>query len=151
MDARFIVEAVRWCMNETLRVFWNHEREIVAKAIRELLHFDVACIGKYQNVLLVRRTDLKAEEEILVLLHYAGEAGFSRRELGQHARCSPASITLALQALTSQQSRQAIANRDCRANFVEYLFRGTAEYGILGWGDILFFGNPCSNRCFNCN
>src|SRR5439155_21044681 len=44
-----------------------------------------------------------------------------------------------------------IANRDCRANFVEYLFRGTAEYGILGWGDILFFGNPCSNRCFNCN
>jgi hypothetical protein len=33
-------------MNETLRIFWNGDRELVAKAIRELLQFDVPCIGK---------------------------------------------------------------------------------------------------------
>jgi len=95
-------------MNETLRIFWKGDRELVAKAIRELLQFDVPCIGKFENVLLVQRTDLTAEEEILVLLHYAGEKGFSRKELGQHARCSPPSVTRALQALTSPQVRQAV-------------------------------------------
>src|SRR5207245_880237 len=86
MDARFLMESVRWAMNEVLRIFWNGDREAVAKAIRELLQFDVPCIGKFQNVLVVQRTDLTAEEEVLVLLHYAGEGGFTRRELGDYAR-----------------------------------------------------------------
>jgi hypothetical protein len=100
MDARFMIEAVRWCMNETLRIFWKGDRELVAKAIRELLQFDVPCIGKFEQALVVQRTDLKAEEEILVLLHYAGERGFSWRELGQHARCSAPSVTRALRGMT---------------------------------------------------
>lgn len=96
MDSRFMIEAVRWCMNEALRIFWKGDRELVAKAIRELLQFDVPCIGKFENVLMVQRIDLTAEEEILILLHFAGEKGFSRKELGQFARCSAASVTRAL-------------------------------------------------------
>ena len=103
-----MVENVRWTMNETLRVFWRGDREAVAKAIRELLQFDVPCIGVFNDVILVQRTDLSPEEEVLVLLHYAGEAGFSRTEIGRYARCSAASITRSLQKLEAPDHRQII-------------------------------------------
>jgi hypothetical protein len=112
MDSKIIVEMVRWGFAETLRLFWkNSSREQVAKAIRELLQFDVPCIGKFEDIILVQRTDLTAEEELLVLLHYAGEQGFTRSELGKYAKVSPASVTLALQKLTTPSSREVIQLR----------------------------------------
>lgn len=107
-DARLITECVRWCMTETLRLFWSGERESAARAIRELLQFDVPCIGKFEDTLIVQRTDLSAEEEILILLHYAGENGFSRKALGDYARTSGASVTRALQKLTAPGMRQVV-------------------------------------------
>jgi len=108
MDAKYLMEAVRWCMNEMLRIFWSGDREEVAKAIKEILQFDVPCIGKFDEVIMVQRIDLNAEEEILVLLHYAGEQGFSRSELGRYCRLSPTAVTLALQALAASQKRQIV-------------------------------------------
>ncbi len=108
MDARFLMESVRWCFNETLRIFWNGDREQVAKTVRELLQFDVPCIGKYEDVLLVERTDLAPDEEVLVLLHYAGEDGYSRKQIGQYARLAPPRITDALKALTGPDCRQVV-------------------------------------------
>ncbi len=108
MDSKLVIECVRWAMNETLRIFWHGDRELVAKAIRELLQFDVPCVGSFEDMLLVQRTDLAAEEEVLVLLHYAGESGFSRSELGRFARCSPRSVGRALENLESPQMRQII-------------------------------------------
>jgi hypothetical protein len=108
MDSKLLIECVRWCMNETLRIFWQGDREKVAKAIRELLQFDVPCIGKFEDVILVQRTDLAPEEEILVLLHYAGERGFSRKELGQHSLLAPPQVTRAIQKLVSADCRQIV-------------------------------------------
>lgn len=108
MDAKFIIECVRWVMNETLRIFWQGDRKAVAKAIRELLQFDVPCIGVFEKILLVQRTDLSPEEEILVLLHYAGEQGFSRTEIGRIVKYSAPAITKALQKLISPSIRQSI-------------------------------------------
>jgi len=108
MDSKYLIESIRWCMNEMLRIFWNGDREEVAKTIRELLQFDVPCIGAYGDILIVQRTDLKSDEEILILLHYAGENGFSRKELGLHALSSPSSITTNLQKLCSPTKRQII-------------------------------------------
>jgi hypothetical protein len=108
MDSKFLIEAVRWCMNETLRIFWNADREQVAKAIRELLQFDVPAIGVFKDVIVVQRTDLSAEEEVLVLLHYAGEVGFSRRELGIYCGKAPASVTRTVQKLTAPECRQVV-------------------------------------------
>lgn len=45
MDAKFMIESIRWLMNETLRFFWQASQEEVAKAVRELLQFDVPAIG----------------------------------------------------------------------------------------------------------
>src|SRR6185503_17121923 len=65
MDAKLMIECTRWSLTETLRLFMQAGRDDVAKAIRELLQFDVPCVGKFQDALLVQRTDLSAEEEIL--------------------------------------------------------------------------------------
>ncbi len=108
MDSKYLIESVRWCMNEMLRIFWNGDREEVAKTIRELLQFDVPCIGVFGDILIVQRTDLKADEEILILLHYAGENGFSRKEIGTHAQSSPSSVTTNLQKLSAPTKRQII-------------------------------------------
>lgn len=108
MDSKIVVECVRWAFAETLRIFSQRNQNDVAKIIRELLQFDVPCIGSFEDEILVQRTDLKAEEEILLLLHYAGEAGFSRNEVGKYARCSPSSVTNSLQKLSSPAFREVI-------------------------------------------
>jgi DNA-binding MarR family transcriptional regulator len=102
MDSKLVIECVRWAMNETIRLFWKgSDREAVAKAIRELLQFDVPCVGVFDGTLLVQRTDVTTDEEILVLLHFAGEQGFTRTEIGRYARRDPSSVTKALQRLVS--------------------------------------------------
>jgi hypothetical protein len=58
--------------------------------------------------LLVQRTDLSVEEELLVLLHYAGELGFSRSQLGQYALRPAPRITEALQRLQSASVREVV-------------------------------------------
>jgi hypothetical protein len=108
MDSKLVLEGVRWLFAEALRIWWKDDREQVAAAIRELLQFDVPAIGKFENVLLVQRTDLSAADEILIMLHYAGEAGFSRRELGQYVMHSAPRITEALQYLTGPKCRQVV-------------------------------------------
>jgi hypothetical protein len=108
MDAKFIVEAVRWTMNEILRIFWSGDREKAARAIRELLQFDVPSVGVFEDLILVQRTDLTAEEEILVLLHFAGEQGFSRVELGRYVQRPASSISNGIKKLASPELRQVI-------------------------------------------
>jgi hypothetical protein len=108
MDAKIMIEAVRWCMNDTLRIFWQGDRQKVAKAIREILQFDVPCVGVYEDVILVQRTDLSAAEEVLVLLHFAGEEGFDRKELGIYVKAAPPRITEALTDLASPKVRQIV-------------------------------------------
>jgi hypothetical protein len=108
MDSRYLMDSTRWLMNETLRIFWNSDRELVAKAIRELIQFDVPCIGKYDDVILVQRLDLNAEEEILILLHYAGDGGFSRNEIGLYSFFKPSTITNTLNRLKGSEYREII-------------------------------------------
>jgi hypothetical protein len=115
MDSKIIIEMVRWCFADTLRVFWKGtDREQVAKAIRELLTFDVPCIGKFEEVIMVQRTDLTPEEELLVLLHYGGEQGFTRAELGKYAMVKPPAVTTALQKLTRPEVRQVVQLKSAR-------------------------------------
>ena len=108
MDAKFIVESVCWVMNEMLRIFWTGDREKVARAIRELLQFDVPCVGVFEDTVLVQRTDLTVEEELLVLLHFAGEQGFTRVELGRFAMRPASSISNAIKKLLAADIRQIV-------------------------------------------
>jgi hypothetical protein len=109
MDSKLIVDCVGWSFAEALRMFWNGDREKVAVAVRELMQFDVPVIARFEDsLLMVQRTDLKVEEETLLLLHYAGESGFSRRELGRYVLADPAAVTRALQSLSSRKLRRIV-------------------------------------------
>ncbi len=108
MDAKLMIEAVRWCLNDTLRIFWTADRTLVAKAIREILQFDVPCVGVFDDIVLVQRTDLSVDEEVLVLLHYAGEVGMARSQLGKYAQHPPPRVTEAVQRLCSPNVRQVV-------------------------------------------
>jgi hypothetical protein len=108
MDSKLVLEGVRWLFAETLRIWWNSDREKVAKAIRELLQFDVPAVGKFDEILVVQRTDLSASDEILVMLHYAREKGFSRKEIGLYVMHAAPRISEALKTLTGPQCRQVV-------------------------------------------
>lgn len=108
MDSRLVVECVRWVMMETLRRFWLGDRELVAKAIRELLQFDVPAVGVFEAEIIVQRTDLSGDEELLVLLHFAGEEGFTQVELTKASRFSKQSVSTSLATLEARSCRQII-------------------------------------------
>ncbi|MFB3924240.1 MAG: hypothetical protein ACE145_21170 [Terriglobia bacterium] len=109
LDARLVIENSRWVLSELLRLFWSGNRQQVAKAIREILRYEVPAVGRYEDQLLVQRRDCTAEEEILLLLHAAGEAGLNRKDLGVFARRAPPKVTEGVQAL--EKKRQIIELR----------------------------------------
>ncbi|MFL5613760.1 MAG: hypothetical protein ACJ796_08875 [Gemmatimonadaceae bacterium] len=108
MDAKVLIECVRWCMNETMRLFWQGDPEKAAKAIREILQFDVPCVGVWNDVIMVQRTDLEKDEEVLVLLHYAGEQGFTKEELQKYVKFSPRSLGRSLDDLVAPEKREIV-------------------------------------------
>ena len=57
----------------------------LAKAVRELVQYDVPAVGKCGAKILIQRAHLSVDDGVLILLHYAGECGFSRDEVGQFA------------------------------------------------------------------
>lgn len=108
LDSRMVLENARWILSELLRIFWNGNRSEVATHIRSLIEFDVPAVGVYEDTLLVQRTDCSAEEEILILLHHAGEVGLSRKQLGQYISRPAPRVTKALASLTAIARREVI-------------------------------------------
>jgi hypothetical protein len=108
MDSKIVVDGAHWCFCELLRKFWKGDRELVAKAVRELLQFDVPAIGKFGDRILVQRARLPVDPEVLVLLHYAGESGYSRAEVGKYAMHPAPTLTRSLQRLSSPHRREVI-------------------------------------------
>jgi hypothetical protein len=108
IDSRLVLECVRWVFSELLRIFWTKSRSDVAATIRELAQFEVPVVGKFGDILLVQRPDCTAEEEILLLLHYAGDAGMPRSDLSKFVKKSAASISTAVARLESASRREIV-------------------------------------------
>jgi hypothetical protein len=86
---------------------------VYAAELTALRTTKLAASIKLQFDLLVQRTDLSTEEEILILLHHAGQSGFTRKELGIHAKRAASSITTTLQKLGSPAIRQIVFVDGC--------------------------------------
>lgn len=112
MDCKWMIACVRWCMAEVVRIFSKADRDLASQTIREIIQFDVPCIGRFEDDILVQRTDLSVDEEILVLLHYAGDSGFSRREIGRYARLPSQRVSDGLKRLSAPSCRQIILLKD---------------------------------------
>lgn len=107
LDSTLVLSLARWVMSEILRIFWRGATEDVARAIREIVRFDVPAVLVMDGRPLVLRTDCTVEEEVLLLLHNAGESGLSRAEVGAAVPKSAPAVTTALQKLVSPNLRQA--------------------------------------------
>jgi hypothetical protein len=109
LDSRLVIDNSRWVLSELLRVFWSGDRSEVARAIREILQYEVPAVGRYEDQLLVHRPDCTAEEEILLLLHIGGEGGLKRGELGRFVKKTSGRVTQAIQTL--EEKREIIRMR----------------------------------------
>jgi hypothetical protein len=108
LDSKLVIENSQWVLSEILRVFWTGGPSDVAAAVRAIIEYDVPVIGNYEGRLLVERVDCTVEEEILILLHHAGENGLSRAQLGQYVQKPSPRISESLTRLSSPQMRQIL-------------------------------------------
>jgi hypothetical protein len=108
LDAKLVIENSRWVLGELLRVFWKGDRFAVASAIREILQFELPVIGKFEEIILVQRTDCDVDEEILLLLHYGGEAGLSPQQLRRYIPRDGSGVSRRLGKLGPEGKRQII-------------------------------------------
>lgn len=108
VDTTLVMGCVRWVMAEVLRVFWLGATADVARAIREIVRFDVPAVLNIDGRNLVLRTDCTTEEEILILLHSAGEGGLSRDLIGRGVQKSAPAVTNSLGLLTSARRREVL-------------------------------------------
>lgn len=108
LDVTLVISCVRWVMSEMLRLYWSGHESDVARSIREILRFDIPAVLNIDGRSIVLRTDCTAEEEILILLHDAGEDGATRSTIGQSVQKSAPAITKALGALCSANRREVL-------------------------------------------
>ena len=108
LDSKLVLENGRWVLSEILRVFWTADRAQVAATIRQIIQYDVPAIGVYDGRPIVQRSDCSVEEEILIVLHFAGEDGFDRTQIGKSVMKSSGAITNALKALSSARRREVL-------------------------------------------
>jgi hypothetical protein len=106
LDATLVISNTKWVLSEFLRVFLTNDLNLVETIIRDILEFSLPVIGDYDGQLLVQRTDCNVDEEILILLHYAGLNGFNRSQLGKFVQKAPPAITTSLKKLESSKERK---------------------------------------------
>jgi hypothetical protein len=88
MDARLVVEAVRWVMCELVRIFWTGDPSAAAQVVREIVRYRIPAVFRNGTVPVVQHTDLDTETEILLLLYDAGATGMKlihlKRSIPRH-------------------------------------------------------------------
>ena len=111
LDSTLVLSLSRWVMSEVLRTFWSGNPPEIAKTIRAIVRYPVPSVFEIDGRSFVLRTDCTVEEEILLLLHNAGEAGLSRSEIGKTAMKSASAVTKTLRSLCSSNRRQVMKRK----------------------------------------
>ena len=112
LDSTLVLSLSRWAMSDLLRIFWKADPSAVARLIREIIRYPVPAVFEVDGRSLVLRTDCSTQEEILLLLHNAGETGLSRAEIGKAAMRPDSTITNVLKTLCSPDKRQVVKRSD---------------------------------------
>ncbi len=112
LDSTLVLSLSRWVMSDLLRIYWNGDRAVVASAIREIIRYPVPAIFEVDGRSFVLATGCSAQEEILLLLHNAGEAGMGRTEIGKAVMIPAPRVTRVLKTLISKDKRQVVKRSD---------------------------------------
>lgn len=75
MDAKLVVETVRWIMCELVRILWTGDPSTAAKVVREIVSYRIPAVFRNGTVPIVQHPDLDTETEILLLLYDSGTDG----------------------------------------------------------------------------
>lgn len=108
LDAGLVIANVKWVMAEIIRIFLTSDLTKVEEIIRNLLEFSLPVVDNYGDNLLVQRTDCSTDEEILILLHYYGQEGLNRTDLGKYVHKTASAITKSISKLVSNAERKII-------------------------------------------
>lgn len=114
LDSSLVMALVRWVMCELLRLFWTADRQEVVRAIKEVVRFDVPAILTIDGRPLVVTTECTVEQEVLLLLHNAGEVGLTTSELSGSTPRSNSSVRSAVSVLNSARKREITKKSDRR-------------------------------------
>lgn len=106
IDARLIVECVRWVLADLLRVFVITDREQVAVTIRALARFPQPIIRRYDDIPLLQSVAFTTEEEVLAHLLY--DDGMTTSRLIAVIPKDASGVRRAIKALSAAKSRQLV-------------------------------------------
>lgn len=114
IDSTMLIACVRWTMAELLRIFWNGPTSDIASVVKEIVTYEVPAVFTGGDNPLVIRTDLTAEEEIIIHLHQSGSAGMTRSEIGDAIPKASSTISNSLSTLASASRREIVRTSDAR-------------------------------------
>lgn len=127
MDSAMLIANVRWIMSELLRVFWSGSQNDIARVIREITRYEVPAVLELDDRHLVLRTDCNVEEEILILLHNAGETGLDRTQLGKSIPKAAPTVSNAISRLVAPTKREVVK----RASDNKYILTPNGDKRVL--------------------
>lgn len=108
IDAKFILDGCRWILAEYLRVFCTSKSNEIATILNDLARFQMPLIRDYGDRVLVQRSDLSTEEEILFVLYYSQDKGATRKFLNESVPKDVSTISKALKQLAGSKKRQIV-------------------------------------------
>lgn len=74
MDSQFVVASATWIVCELIRVFGGYSMDKAQKIVDEMSAKDFPAIFEFESEIYIARTDLKAKEQVLILLNKVGKA-----------------------------------------------------------------------------
>lgn len=125
IDATLQVSAASWILAELIRLFHVSPERSVERIMQSLTRTTLPLIENVGGDVIVT-SRVSADVEILLLLADAMPNGFTRREIGLRAKCSPPSVTRVLQKL--QEVRFVHLGADGRMRLT-----GTGEAHLSEW------------------
>jgi len=110
MDARLVVETVRWILCELVRIFWTGDPSAAAKVVREIVTHRLPAVFREGSVPVVQHPDLEADSEVVLLLYDAGSTGMSLTQLKRSIPRHRTTVERAARLLAAKRLTTAAPN-----------------------------------------
>jgi hypothetical protein len=103
MDARMVMETVRWVLCEFVRIFWTGDPSAAASAVQAIVMFRVPAVFNDGAVPIVQNPELDAEDEVLALLRDHGIAGMPSTQLKKSVLRHHSTVDKTLKSLRNER------------------------------------------------
>jgi len=113
MDSMLVLHAGKWMLADLLRLAWNRDLKVIGEVISQLVQLDHSLIHELDGRPKVLVKDISAPDEVLILLHHAGNNRLSRGQIREYAEDQrPATLTVAISRLIKEKAVRATADSE---------------------------------------